>query len=71
MYRCNIDDSSPLVRVHSRQDGFGQEKRSRQHDFKDLAPLRLRKLSVNGRDMLDARVVYQDVNLTPLSQASR
>src|SRR5260370_1676471 len=62
VYRCDIDHSSPLVGIHAWQPGFGEKERGSEHKRNDLPPFCFWKLS-DGRDVLDARVVHQDVYL--------
>ena len=62
MYGGDIDYSSPLVCIHARQDGFCEQEWGGEHEFDDLPPFRLWKLG-DWCDILDARVVYQDVYL--------
>lgn len=62
MHRGDVDDAPPTTLVHPRQRGLCQQKRRSEHDLDDLPPPGLGELG-DRRDMLNARVVHQDVEM--------
>ena len=61
MRRRRVDDPAPAARLHARQGGADGVEGGGEIDGDDGVPLVDREL-VDGRDMLDAGVVHQNVD---------
>src|SRR5579883_978302 len=58
----DVHDAAPALPVHVGQDSFGEGEGRGEHDGYDLLPLLHGKLD-DRRDVLDSRVVHEDVDL--------
>ncbi len=63
MHRGDIDDPPPAVLAHGGPDGLAEQEGRGQHQVDDLPPLGLGE-RLDGRDVLDAGVVDQDIHPT-------
>ena len=70
MGRGDVDDPSPIARLHVRQGGADGVKRGREVDRDDRIPLLDRKL-LDRRDVLDAGIVHEDVHPAQLARGLR
>ena len=70
MHRPHVEDASPALLVHARQDGLRQQERRGEHQLGQQAPARLGKLD-DGGDVLDAGVVDEDIEPSLLRQRLR